>query len=446
MMQLGGSTILRAGGLFFGPRTRTNSALALLGEEKGLAVNYMGNSFAERDVFLDLGQATEYGTFSRSGAGTYLDRNRIWRTAGTDVLRLTHDPVTGEPLGALLEGARAEPVRQSANMSPSSSVWSSSAIFAAVNPKASVFAGATAWEHVADGVTSRGRFVGVTVDVSTNYRASIIVEDTDNPADKVTFGLYKNGDSSPWRGLGDYDWAANALTQRQGNISDAKVYDWGVGPNGGRLRRLSFLVNSGAAGADRFFVYPNSVGVPLAGQSTIIHHASLSPLPYDTSPIITGDAAGFQAADSMSFARPGTPEGTVVIRGRTAAGVGNSDQCIWQWDDGTRGSRYYLVRTPQRRIAFLAKSADVEVAKLANLGVVADDTVLSVAVSFKAAEMAGSLNGAAPVIVAPTGALPTVSTMRVGSDIAVYPWQGTVASLRLTPRATDLSDLPGLLS
>ncbi len=444
-MQLGPSPLLKTGGLHFGPRG--SRALAALRGEKGRALNYLDNSYADRDMTLALGKATDLLTFSRGYSGTYLDRSRIWRTADSNVLRLTHDPLTGEPLGALLEGARAELVRQSANMSPSA-LWSSSTSFASINPRASVFAGATAWEHVADGVASRGRFVGVGVDVApnTNYRASIIVEDTDNPADKVTFGLYKNGDSSPWRGLGDYDWAANALTQRQGNISDAKVYDWGVGPNGGRLRRLSFLVNSGAAGADRFFVYPNSVGVPLAGQSTIIHHASLSPLPYDASPIITGDAAGFQAADSMSFARPGTPEGTVVIRGRTAAGVGNSDQCIWQWDDGTRGSRYYLVRTPQRRIAFLAKSADVEVAKLANLGVVADDTVLSVAVSFKAAEMAGSLNGAAPVIVAPTGALPTVSTMRVGSDIAVYPWQGTVASLRLTPRATDLSDLPGLLS
>ncbi len=442
-MQLGPSPLLKTGGLHFGPRG--SRALAALRGEKGRALNYLDNSYADRDMTLALGKATDLLTFSRGYSGPYLDLSRIWRTADSNVLRLTHEPLTGEPLGALLEGARAELVRQSANMSPSA-LWSSSTSFASINPRASVFAGATAWEHVADGVASRGRFVGVGVDVApnTNYRASIIVEDTDNPADKVTFGLYKKGDSSPWRGFGEYDWASNAITQRGGSIAGAKVYDWDVGPNGGRLRKLSFSVNS-MESADRYFVYPNSVGTPLPGQSTIIHHASLSPLPYDASPIITGDAAGFQAADNLSFARAGTPEGTVVIRGRTAPGIGTS-QYAWQWDGGSGANRMTLIRLVNRTMAFIVAVGGAQAVRLEG-PIVADNTDFAAAVTFKKGQYALSLNGAPALVnTAYTGDLPVVNTYRIGSSNVGEQWGGTVASLRLTPRATDPADLPGMLS
>ncbi len=79
--------------------------------------------------------------------------------------------------------------------------------------------------------------------------------------------------------------------------------------------------------------------------------------------------------------------------------------------------------------------------------IVADNTDFAAAVTFKKGQYALSLNGAPALVnTAYTGDLPVVNTYRIGSSNVGEQWGGTVASLRLTPRATDPADLPGMLS
>lgn len=47
-------------------------------------------------------------SFTRASSGTYWDANGVLQVAGPDQLRLDHDPVTGEPLGVLIESEYTE--------------------------------------------------------------------------------------------------------------------------------------------------------------------------------------------------------------------------------------------------------------------------------------------------------------------------------------------------
>lgn len=56
-------------------------------------------------------------TFSRASAGTYFDALGVMQTASTDVPRFDHNPLTGEPIGILIEEARTNNVPDSTGVS-----------------------------------------------------------------------------------------------------------------------------------------------------------------------------------------------------------------------------------------------------------------------------------------------------------------------------------------
>lgn len=102
-MQLGQTPVFSSGGFRFGPgRALRNGALVLLGNERGLALDYADNSFAERDMALTIGRATDYVTFSRASDATYIDDSGIMRIAGPNVMRRSRVPETGR-MGYLAE-------------------------------------------------------------------------------------------------------------------------------------------------------------------------------------------------------------------------------------------------------------------------------------------------------------------------------------------------------
>ena len=111
----------------------------LLGDEPdGFALDFARNSGLIRsssDKSLQKsGTIADLCTFTRATAATYFDRNGILRTAGPNVLRLTHDPVTGKSLGYLAEPSRT-------NIHPQSRLatgWVSANASATVTPNAAL--------------------------------------------------------------------------------------------------------------------------------------------------------------------------------------------------------------------------------------------------------------------------------------------------------------------
>jgi len=390
---------------------------------------------------ISIGPATDFGLFTRGSDATYFDASGMLRTAGSNVLRLDHDRATGKALGVRLEGAGTSLSPWSTDFSSTSPSWSSASVFTLV-PVASVIDGKQATLHINPGVdSSRGRNLGLpTLALATDYTASFIVENVD--ATEISWGLYRASPNA-WVGLARYSWVTGEITQQQGALVSSKVEDWGTGPNGGPLRRLIATIRSYADEVtSRFYVYPT--GVQLNADSCIIHHAQFEQGLFASSPILTTSDPATRPADSLTFARAGTPEGAVVIEARSPLGIGGN-QVLWQWDDGTDDNRYRLVRTGDGKLHAVVTVAGVDVVDL-DLGPAGNSTNFKVVATWQAGQFAASLNGAAAVVdTAYTGLLPDCSIVRCGAGVASgSEWFGTVARFSLFDRAYSAADLQGM--
>ena len=63
--------------------------------------------------------------YSGGDNGTYFDQNGVLQTSGTDIPRFDHNPVTGAPLGLLIEEARENLCLQSEDFA---TTWADSAV------------------------------------------------------------------------------------------------------------------------------------------------------------------------------------------------------------------------------------------------------------------------------------------------------------------------------
>ena len=81
-------------------------------------------NFAERKNLSNSVNGFQLVTFERTSAGTYVDEDRVVRSAAADEPRFDHDPVTGDSLGLLVEEERTNYVLYSQN--PSN--WSVTAV------------------------------------------------------------------------------------------------------------------------------------------------------------------------------------------------------------------------------------------------------------------------------------------------------------------------------
>lgn len=75
------------------------------------AVPSLDLRFADNKSLTDAVTGASLVTFTRSGNGTYTDSAGVLQTAGTDVPRFDHNPITGESLGLLVEEQRVNSIR-----------------------------------------------------------------------------------------------------------------------------------------------------------------------------------------------------------------------------------------------------------------------------------------------------------------------------------------------
>lgn len=401
------------------------------GPDGGLPVQeslwYRGQGWCDGSLYASVSAylTAASGTFSRGSDGTRFDASGIMQVDGPNVLRLDHDPATGEALGARLEG-------QGGNMHPRSEVID-------------------LWPGTYD---------------NNNYPNSVIAPDGTLTADRIE---KKTNDAAMsgkawWNVVKSYEadvlggFAASIFINSTGTVGVYKVEN----SSGGGYGRFLLDYSKLRAGWNRltsahpavtttpwrtynkniFGLIINTAQYPATGT---FWGAQLEESAFATSYIPTTATAVTRLADNLSFARPGTPEGTIAVSARTALGADGS-QTLWCWDDGTTANRYRLVRDSSRHLRFVATVSGTDVVNL-DLGTVADDTGLKVAASWKSGLFAASLNGAAAVTDSSyAGSLPSVTTMREGSSSNGSEWFGTIKRMRRYSTAYSAAQLPGMSS
>lgn len=384
---------------------------------------YDGHSYGSIDAYL----AGASGTFSRGSGATYFDASGILRTAGPNVLRLDHDPITGKALGVRLEGAGTNDWlwfdgSQSFGAPP-----------AAYTPKGTIAPSGAMDATVINAVGSN----------SARYQMSI-------PAGKHSSGqvltLQWCQQRINYTGTG---WAAYpgsflAVTNsvNMGTTGCGKVADLA---GGWELWEASVQIVDGAVSSILRMYFGGSYfsgGVVSGADPFAFWGIDLKASPIRSSLVYTAGNPAQRLADSLTFARAAPPEGTVVIEGRTPLGTGGN-QVLWQWDDGTDASRYRLVRVNDGNLRAIMTVAGVDVVDL-DLGPVANDADLKVVLSWRSGQFAASLNGAAAVVdTSYTGPLPVVSTVRCGSGATSGDeWFGTFACLGVFDRSYSPAELP----
>jgi len=235
-------------------------------------------------------------------------------------------------------------------------------------------------------------------------------------------------------------WSGRAVTGSPGAVGDEDA-------NG--FLRLSVPITNNGTGNTTLIVrvYPATNATGVTG-TAYAWHAQIDP--GDTpSSIIPGATTGAVARSADVNVRPlsqvpgwNPSEGTIYGESRTAASLPSSAQVLVQYDDGSFSNRLCVYRNTFGEIHCIAVVGGSNSVNL-NLGVVANNTDIRVAFSWKAGSFAASLNGAAAVT-AVTGALPAgLTTKRVGNETGSYSaWASTIRRDVLFPRALPAASLP----
>lgn len=419
-------------------------AVALLGNEReGLAIDFGRNRAYVRDRAVPasnyLGDVEGKFPLVRASDGSRYDAARKLVIDGPDVLRLTHDPLTGEAIGALLEGARTTSrnvptggtvgVIGAGGTLPSPFVlWTSGGLtteLLAISP-----------DGIEDGIPGiklriHGTMTGAVYRLQANSQVA-------QPADgtPVVAGFFCRAIAGSDAGLTANIRIGNGVLNAPFNpfassrLSASRVTVGGTPGYGGAPFTWFELV--GAIGT----IVDLTIIIGGAHIETGYNFAS--------SPIFTANASAMRMADNLSFARPGTPEGTVVIRGRTAAG-GVASQSLFDWADATRNNLLQIRRTGGN-LMLGARSNGSNMPNLV-MGALGDDTDFAVVAAWKAGAYAAILSGKPLAFNTFADAPVSLNKLTLGDYSAGgTAWGGTVKSVRLTPHATDPSDLPGLLS
>lgn len=135
-----------------------------------------------------------------------------------------------------------------------------------------------------------------------------------------------------------------------------------------------------------------------------------------TSPIRTTTVAVTRAADADTV-KALINASSIVVSGVTAAGIGSSNQVVWQWDDGTESNRIRIYRDTSKHMQCVATVSGSDQAAL-DLGVVNDSTAFKVGFAWGTNDFAATLNGGT-MVTDSSGSVPSgLTTQRLGADSA----------------------------
>ncbi|MFC3206895.1 phage head spike fiber domain-containing protein [Aquamicrobium soli] len=396
---------------------------------------------------LDAVRRVGNGSYSRASDAWGYGPDKALKKFGPNVPRLVYDPVTGAALGYRAEGAATNLITQSGGRDGTIGVVGSGGALptgwgavAALGLTVEVLA--TNIDPVIGGCRVRISGTPTSSGVFRMQCSNAVGRQATDPG--VVASCFVRGIAGAGNGL------INLVNASSGSTPSFNLFD-GM-PTLAAARRLGVGAGTTASALTvrQEFRFTASSGVPV-DMTIEIGGAQIEVGSFPTSYIETTTAAAQRLADSLSFARAGTPEGTVVIRGRTAAGIGGGSvsQTLFHWGLGTtsNANRIVVVRNTAKNIVAVVTVGAVEAARITSPFTVGDNTDLAAALSFKSGQIALAVDGNAPqVITSYAGPMPDLSDFMVGTTWNKAEWYGTIASMRILPKAYDPAQLPGMLS
>lgn len=356
--------------------------------------------------------------FTRGSSGTYFDAYGVLQTASTNVARFDHNPVTGSPLGPLIEEQRENECLQSETLT--TSPWAATGTYACASN--GTIKGLTRFLITKTGTTEFHQWrQNVTWTVDTQYTISEFMEKA-TAGDEGQIVISQNVTNNSMQVK--YDLVLGTATEVNGDHATGTLDDFGIVDFGGGV----FLCWITFEFTDLSASTGGSFGIKTDNRNTDGDTVFASAVQWEagafpTSYIATTTAAVTRSAD-VADRSADVADHSGLIEARTALGGGT--QTLISIDDGTANERIYIERNSSDEIHLLVIDGGVEQADL-NLGTVADDTDFKVAYRVSASDFAGSLDGAA-VVTDTGGTMPTVTTKKYGRNHAgANYWNRTIA-------------------
>lgn len=349
------------------------------------------------------------GAFSRGSDATYFDASGILRTAGPNVLRLDHDPASGEPLGVRAEGSRTNLIPWSENLG--SSYFEKGGLVVSIGSVPS----------------PNGSFMWLASGIG---QASRIGVPPSGQRDGNIYSAWYAADGSAFVGMS--------------HLNARGLEEIGTG-----VHRVVRGFQSTDSNADRTYVLDTRG--PATARNVHSWGYQVEAGTFASSYIPTSGSAATRLPDSLSIDRAGTPEGTVVVEAVSPPGdsgvTGNDVNGLFEWNDGSGSNRISVYRRASNRMYMelnVGSPVSVITAPISPTPV-GNATRFRVAFSWKEGQLAASLNGeAAAVATGYAGPMPTTSKIYIGCRRAnnpAYAWFGTIARLAIFDRAYTPSQL-----
>ena len=382
-------------------------------------------------------------TFTRASTGTYFDANGVLQVAAGNQPRFDHDPVTGAPLGLLIEEQRTNLLLRSSEFD--NAVWGKSGT--TVTPNAvEAPDGALTADRLVENTSNSEHFAEQISTPSANNWTSSVFVNLEGSTKTFTLLIVHIGETSPTSQI-QFSGVSGVITPQStssGRITNA----FAVSVGGGWYRcGLNYSLTA-AASTNSLRVY-TKVRATYTGDGTsgiYIWGAQLEAGSFPTSYIPTEASQVTRAADvcSVNTLSPwyNASEGTLVVKSRVSA-VSSLANASAAFTDGTTFNRMILGQyfTVTRILGVGVSNIDQ-----ATLSVPAVQTGIphTFAGAYKLNDFRGVVDGGG-VLTDNSGNVPTVNRLNVGAlNGTIQNLNGHIDSIRYYPRALSNTELQEL--
>lgn len=385
-------------------------------------------------------------TFTRASSATYFNNQGILTSAGNNVARFDHDPVTKAPRGLLIEEQRTNLLTYSEQFDNAAWVLSASTVTAnqAISP---------------DGTTSADKLIANTSNVNSHSVAQNIsftsgVTYTITVFAKAGEYGYANlvlpSTAFGTNQIGTFDLLTGASTVSVGSPT-VSITSVGNGWYRCAITATATATATGDAGVRVNSTYSNAAYAGNGTSGIFIWGAQLEAGSFATSYIPTVAAQVTRSADSASMTGTNfsswfrADAGTAYVEGTAATGIGAVSQAIASFtsSDINNTNRHVFFRSTAPNASYQVDAAGVAQAQLApatwNNG-----SVVKLAGAFAVNDFAASANGSA-VATDTSGSLPTVDRLIIGdTSSANRTWCGTIRKIAFYPARLTNGQLQAL--